>query len=382
MSFLTADLQPIEDAATNLASIGSTIASANIAAAAATMGVLPAAADEVSTQIATLFSQHGLGYQQLGAQAAAFHAQFVQALTAGAGAYASAEANVVQTLANAGPMAAQAASTNPVGSFLQQLETAQINFATNLVNSEFGFNQALVSHELGLERAIFGTNAALNGAVDRSFAAGNLLLGAGEQAVNTLVGAPVPANFNSSLLTEPSTHVFNGGQIGGLLGAFDQGLVTNVDLASLVVGSAPAQAVLNVLPPPVQALLTSSPGPFLQQLEAAQINFNTNLINGELSFNQELVNNEVVWEHSVFGTDSALNGVINRGFNVIDLLWGTGQQTVNTLVGAQPGPDFTSSLLTGTGQQVFNGGQIGGLLGDVDQSLAFGVNLVGLFTGQ
>ena len=57
-----------------------------------TTGVLAAAGDEVSSAIAAAFSAYGQGFQALGAQAAAFHDQFVQALTAGAGSYVSAEA--------------------------------------------------------------------------------------------------------------------------------------------------------------------------------------------------------------------------------------------------------------------------------------------------
>jgi PE family len=72
VSFLIAAPELIADAATDLANIGSTICSANFAAAAATTGVLPAAADEVSAQIAALFSSHAAGYQQLSAQAEVF----------------------------------------------------------------------------------------------------------------------------------------------------------------------------------------------------------------------------------------------------------------------------------------------------------------------
>ena len=50
------------------------------AAAAPTTTVLAAGADEVSEQIAALFSAHAHGYRTLSAQAAAFHEQFVQAL--------------------------------------------------------------------------------------------------------------------------------------------------------------------------------------------------------------------------------------------------------------------------------------------------------------
>ncbi|OBF85571.1 hypothetical protein A5791_22405 [Mycobacterium sp. 852002-51163_SCH5372311] len=80
------------DAATNLANIGSTIGQANAAASAATTGVVPAGADEVSQAIATLFAGHGQAYQALSSQAAQFHDQFVRLLNAGAASYVSAEA--------------------------------------------------------------------------------------------------------------------------------------------------------------------------------------------------------------------------------------------------------------------------------------------------
>ncbi len=83
-------------AASDSTSLGSTIRSATAAAATQTTGVLAAAEDEVSAAIATLFSAHGQGFQALSAQAAAFHEQFVQALTAGAGSYASAEAPMLR----------------------------------------------------------------------------------------------------------------------------------------------------------------------------------------------------------------------------------------------------------------------------------------------
>lgn len=79
--------EAIAAAATDLASIGSTIGAANAAAAANTTAVLAAGADQVSVAIAAAFGAHGQAYQALSAQAATFHIQFVQALTAGAGSY-------------------------------------------------------------------------------------------------------------------------------------------------------------------------------------------------------------------------------------------------------------------------------------------------------
>src|ERR1700739_1731009 len=101
MSFVIAAPEFLTAAATDLANIGSTLSAANAAAAVPTTGILAAAEDEVSAAIAALFSAHGQGFQALGAQAAAFHTQFVQALSAGAGSYAGAEAaNVAAFTAN------------------------------------------------------------------------------------------------------------------------------------------------------------------------------------------------------------------------------------------------------------------------------------------
>src|ERR1700752_435659 len=78
MSYLVAAPEFLASAATDLSNIGSTLSAANAAAAAPTTGVLAAAEDEVSGVIAAVFSAHGQGFQALGAQAAAFHDQFVQ----------------------------------------------------------------------------------------------------------------------------------------------------------------------------------------------------------------------------------------------------------------------------------------------------------------
>ena len=100
MSFVLAAPEALVAAATDLVGIGSGMSEANAAAGPATTGVLAAAADEVPAAVAALFSSHGQAYQSLSARLAAFHQQFVQAMKAGSGAYASAEA------ANANPLQA------------------------------------------------------------------------------------------------------------------------------------------------------------------------------------------------------------------------------------------------------------------------------------
>ncbi|MCV7100711.1 PE family protein, partial [Mycobacterium palustre] len=98
MSFVVAAPDFLASAAADLQGIGAALDEAHAAAAGATTEVLAAAGDEVSGAIAALFSGHGQAYQALGARAAAFHQQFVQALNGGAGAYGLTEA------ANASPL--------------------------------------------------------------------------------------------------------------------------------------------------------------------------------------------------------------------------------------------------------------------------------------
>ncbi|BBX96075.1 PE family protein [Mycobacterium lacus] len=92
MSFVIATPETVAAAAADLVNIGSAIDDANAAAAALTTELVPAAKDEISAAIARLFGAYAQEYQALGVQAAAFHGQLVQALNAGAGAYAAAEA--------------------------------------------------------------------------------------------------------------------------------------------------------------------------------------------------------------------------------------------------------------------------------------------------
>ncbi|WP_139830759.1 PE family protein [Mycobacterium paraense] len=98
MTFVIAAPDLVTAAATDLENIGSNIGAASSAAAGSTTALLPAAQDEVSAAIASLFGLHGKMFQALSAQAAAFHQQFVQALNAAAGAYASTEAAGIPSL--------------------------------------------------------------------------------------------------------------------------------------------------------------------------------------------------------------------------------------------------------------------------------------------
>ncbi|GAB7147604.1 hypothetical protein LRC537489_08390 [Mycobacterium riyadhense] len=98
MSYVVAVPEIVAAAATDLQKIGSALSVANAAALAPTTRVLAAGTDEVSAAVASLFSGHAQAYQTLSTQAVAFHQRFMQAVNAGASAYAIAEA------ANASPL--------------------------------------------------------------------------------------------------------------------------------------------------------------------------------------------------------------------------------------------------------------------------------------
>jgi hypothetical protein len=92
MSFVTTQPEMLAFAAGNLQSVGSAMAAGNMAAAAPTTGVVPAAADEVSALTAAQFAAHAQMYQAIGAQATAIHELFVNTLGTSAGSYAACEA--------------------------------------------------------------------------------------------------------------------------------------------------------------------------------------------------------------------------------------------------------------------------------------------------
>jgi len=98
MSFVIAAPTTLEAAATDLASLGSAISTANAASAAATTGLAAAGGDEVSAAITAVFSGHAKVFQRLSAEAEAFHDQFVRTVDAAAGSYAAAEAANVSPL--------------------------------------------------------------------------------------------------------------------------------------------------------------------------------------------------------------------------------------------------------------------------------------------
>ena len=137
--YLVAAPEFLASAATDLSNIGSTLSAANAAAAATTTEVVAAGADEVSAGIAALFGVQGQAYQALSAQAAAFHEQFVQALTAGGSSYAAAEAAAASPLQsvldpiNAQVQAATGGGAVPIYQAIQQANEKLLITFTNVV---------------------------------------------------------------------------------------------------------------------------------------------------------------------------------------------------------------------------------------------------------
>ncbi len=198
MSFMLAEPAAVVAAASDVAGIGSALKTAHAAAAAPTTGLLAAAADEVSTQIATLFSQHAQSYQQLSARAAVFHEQFVAALAATASNYAAAEAAATRTLANAVGAPAQALLGHPlVPRGAGAAVGGALSHAVSRIESVFAGNGAAGALFGGGSSLLHGSNASAllgrpSGGVSAATAAGSLLHAAGLTNAHA-----VPAAFNS-----------------------------------------------------------------------------------------------------------------------------------------------------------------------------------------
>ncbi|WP_142281460.1 PE family protein, partial [Mycobacterium palustre] len=91
-SYVIAAPEALAAVSAELASIGSAVGSASVAAGPAITQVAAAAGDEVSAAVSRVFGDYGQRFQRLAGQAGVFHAGFVQALSAGGSMYAAAEA--------------------------------------------------------------------------------------------------------------------------------------------------------------------------------------------------------------------------------------------------------------------------------------------------
>lgn len=91
MSFLVAQPEMLDAASREVHRINTSVREGSSAVALPTTRVAPAAADAVSILTAQRFSQHGLLFQQISAQAALVHEQLATMLGISAGSYAATE---------------------------------------------------------------------------------------------------------------------------------------------------------------------------------------------------------------------------------------------------------------------------------------------------
>jgi hypothetical protein len=292
-----------------------------------------------------------------------------------------------------------------VPAFLTQLQAMEVGFNTALITNELGLNTALVAQETALETALFGGTGAVGGMIDSFFNFWNTVLGTGEVTFDSILGAQLPTGgaILASLAVGAPANLIAGGALGGFLGALDTKFLWDLNLVSGIataltgngslqaaltagINAAGLQASLNAMlsgslltgVPNWGVALVAAPTAGLQGLASGQLNFLANLIPAEVGFNTNLVSNEMAWETATFGTNTAFNGGLNRLFNIPNLILGTGEQTLNSFLGGVQTPAI-ATVLTGTGAQVFNGGNIGGIEGIFDQTLAAGADFAGLF---
>lgn len=111
MSLLSVTPDAIASASADLVDIGASLRAAQAEAMGQTAAIAAPGADEVSAAITSVFGRAADEFHSLGVQAAAYHDNFVGALSGGAGQYAGAEAaNVRQMLAGGLDASAQSVS--------------------------------------------------------------------------------------------------------------------------------------------------------------------------------------------------------------------------------------------------------------------------------
>jgi PE-PPE domain/PE family len=93
--------EELATAAKSVGSIGTMLEEAHSAAALPTSAILPAAADEVSAAITSLFNNHSTAFREAAAQGAAFHVQFTQLLGGAFDAFTGTEQAALQALRDA-----------------------------------------------------------------------------------------------------------------------------------------------------------------------------------------------------------------------------------------------------------------------------------------
>jgi hypothetical protein len=241
---------------------------------------------------------------------------------------------------------------------------------------------------LALEAAIFGNVG--NGLFNSFYNFWNTVLGTGEATINSLLGVQVPAGLLTGSLVVGTSPTIGGGALGGMLAAVPTKFLWDINVIgaplALLGGAGPLQTALTAAglqtslgamingSVPLGTALVAAPVAGLQGIGNAELGLFNNLVGAETTFNTSLLANEVALGASVSGP-GPFNGALNRAFNIGNLVVATGEQTVNSFLGGTQG---TALFLTGGPSVVFDGGNIGGIEGAFNQSLALGADLAGM----
>ncbi len=205
---------------------------------------------------------------------------------------------------------------------LSDIQNSQIDSLQALVTQELASDHSLVASESHLEQMLVGDGSALSA------------LSGVQNSLNGLLGANFDAaDIHSGLLTSfdpPGGIVFDTGNTGGLAGLYDQSLLASADISGL---------------PGIEAL---------QAVEAAVQAFDTHLVNSELAFNQQFVDAEVAAEQQVFGSNNALNGLVDHLYNVDNMLLYANENFINSLLGANSDAGAIHDSLLGVGGNAFD----------------------------
>jgi hypothetical protein len=101
----------------------------------------------------------------------------------------------------------------------------------------------------------------------------------------------------------------------------------------------------------------------IAQLQSDIDTFQNDLLTAEQSFNSALVSHELDLEQAAFGDGTALNGVVNSGFDALNSTLGAQEQSLNNLLGITSPEDFTQALLNVGGSEDTSGALLGEIAG-------------------
>lgn len=251
MSYVIAVPDLLQGAVDNLAGIRAALTEAAATVAGPTTGIAAAAQDEISTAIASMFGGFGAEFQTVHAQAQAFHTQFVASLTAGAQAYASAEAANGSLLTGSGSYQTLFANT---AANLQTLETAiaanPLPLLRQFITNQIGYGQTIAA---SLGSIVPGNPAPLlqtilNQQIGYAQTVSTALTNAA-QDFGTGVAA-LPAAFQAAAQQLATGDV--PGAVRGIATGFGNlfltGLVANQDMTTMLINITPTGTVGDLLP--------------------------------------------------------------------------------------------------------------------------------------